>query len=426
MNCGFLRLASSVVVLCALSYGPAFAMTKYDGNCMDAPLLAIPDDRTVVRVSSTFSLQQAISRLKDNMVVLIAPGEYQLHNTLWINGIDNIIIRGDSNRCDDVVLIGKGMENPAGVDTVPHGIWTNSSNTRIQNLTIRDMYHHAIIIDGQADAPHIYNVRMLDIGKQFVKANPLRFGNGADDGKIEYSVMKYVNGPANTDNGGGIGYTNGVDVHAGKNWLISNSRFENFHTPDSAQFLWNPAILMWNGASDTRVENNTFVNVDRAIALGLIDRSNDHSRGLVLNNMIYMRSGLYSSYRREGSDAAILVWSSPCTQVLHNTVITQGNTNRSIELRFDSSGATVRNNLVSSPISHRGENAFDQSGNVQTSDISIFTNLDSGDLHLRRAVPSITNAVTTLDSAPMDIDGDERRPGALSDAGADEITNTGM
>jgi hypothetical protein len=85
-------------------------------------------------------------------------------NTLWARfqqcaADSNVVAAG----CDDVVLIGKGMTN-SNFETVPHGIWTNSANTVIAHLTIRDVYYHPIILNPGAQRPRIYNVRLINWG----------------------------------------------------------------------------------------------------------------------------------------------------------------------------------------------------------------------------------------------------------------------
>ena len=91
--------------------------------------------------------------------------------------------------------------------------------------------------------PWIYNVRLLDAGEQFIKGSSGGFGIGVDDGVVEYTIMAYTNGPPSTNHGGGTGYTNGVDIHGGDGWLISNNLFKNFHTPDGSDHLWKPCGL---------------------------------------------------------------------------------------------------------------------------------------------------------------------------------------
>ena len=60
-------------------------------------------------VSNVTELHQAINGIAANTTVLLEPGDYVLNSTLWIQQ-DNITIRGNSDRCDQVILIGRGME----------------------------------------------------------------------------------------------------------------------------------------------------------------------------------------------------------------------------------------------------------------------------------------------------------------------------
>ena len=93
---------------------------------------------------------------------MVQPGTYNLTSTLWLNrNVENITIRGSTDSCDDVLLIGRGMSNTS-YGNVPHGIWIgNARNMLVANLTIRDVYYHPIQLDPNAgaQAPRIYNVR---------------------------------------------------------------------------------------------------------------------------------------------------------------------------------------------------------------------------------------------------------------------------
>ena len=91
---------------------------------------------------------------------------------------------------------------------------------------------------------------------------------------------------------------------------------------------------MWNHSQNTVVEGNTIVDCDRAIALGLSLQTtgHDHQGGIVRNNFVYQRPGLFSASRRAGSDGQIIIYDSPGTQVYHNTVVTSGNSAFSIEV----------------------------------------------------------------------------------------------
>ena len=57
-----------------------------------------------------------------------------------------------------------------------------SSGVTIANLTIRDVYYHAIMLAPGTESPRIQNVRLIDAGRQFVKAYPDGKGGGVDDG----------------------------------------------------------------------------------------------------------------------------------------------------------------------------------------------------------------------------------------------------
>src|SRR5437870_7008351 len=127
--------------------------------------------------------------------------------------------------------------------------------------------------------------------------------DGVDNGLVEYSVIEYTAGPPAADHGVGVGYTNGMSVHTADHRIIRGHLFKNFHTPDSAAYLWNPAVLMWNHSTNTLTERNTFINVDLAVAYGLYDNTgSNHHGGIIRNNFIYVQPGLVSQSRKASSD----------------------------------------------------------------------------------------------------------------------------
>jgi len=245
---------------------------------------------------------------------------------------------------------------------------------------------------------------------------------GVNNGVVENSYFAYTAGTPATDHGAGVGYTNGVDVHAGKNWRISNNKFESFHTPDSSSWWWNPAILMWNGATGSIVENNVFINVDRAIAFGLMERSGnvDHQGGIIRNNMVYYTPNLFSANRKADSDAAIIVWNSPDSVVVNNTVLTGGNLNRSIEFRFNTTNAQAINNLTDIAMGSRNSATYTQTCNSAAATASLFVDAPSGNLRLKDAASIATNKCAPSTYAPVDIDGRSRPGAGQVDIGAHE------
>jgi parallel beta helix pectate lyase-like protein len=310
------------------------------------PALPAPTG-TVVQVATEAQLQAAVDSAKSDETIVIQKGTYTLTKTLSIRGpISNLTLRGATDDPNDVLVLGTGMTNPDYRD-VPYGVWTGGHvrGITVANLTIRDMYMHAVIFNAGTTAPHLYNVRLVNAGQQFVKANPDAAGAGVDDGVVEYSTIEY-------DRMSRDDYTNGIDVHAGRNWMIRHNVFRNIRAPNGA--LAGPAILMWNRSSGTTVADNTFIDCQREVAFGLVDREPfDHSGGIIRDNRV-------SRNRSIVGDVAFGVFASPGTQVLHNVVQLSGTYPNAIEYRFARTrGVFIRDNRVDGAIRARdGAQAF--------------------------------------------------------------------
>src|SRR5216683_2443958 len=113
----------------------------------DAPQLPISGKR-IVNVAAEAQLQSAVGNLQDGDTILLAAGTYNLTSTLYVNGRNNVTIRGTAGSTN-VVLVGKGMDN-SSFGNVEFGIWSNSTNTTIAHLTIRDTYDNEIIFNSGA------------------------------------------------------------------------------------------------------------------------------------------------------------------------------------------------------------------------------------------------------------------------------------
>ena len=363
---------------------------------------------TVVNVSTVSQLQNAVAAITSNTTIVVAPGTYALTGTLYINGsFTNVGIRGATSNRDDVVLVGKGM-HAASDGGVPFGIWVggNVNGVTIANLTIRDVYYHPIMLNAGAQSPRIHNVRLVNAGQQFIKASPDGSGGGVDDGIVEYSIMEY-------DTTARDDYTNGVDVHTGDNWIIRHSLFRNIRAPGGA--LAGPAILMWNASTNTIVDGNTFIDCQREIALGLIERTpNDHAGGVIKNNFIS---------RTIAGDSAIYVADSPNTQVLHNSIFISGTYANPIEYRFaHSTGVVIANNILDGTIAARDGASGSVSDNYTTASAALFVNPAAGDMHLKATATAVLNKIASPPGlAATDWDG-HSRPAGSSDIGADEYS----
>jgi hypothetical protein len=366
----------------------------------------------IVDVSTVAQLQSAVAGLTSGMTIRIAPGRYPLTQELRIrNGVQQVAIVGATGNRDDVVIVGTGMKTP-GVNIALKV--ENAQDVRIADLSIGEAYWHPIQLQGEAGAEriHLSNVRVFDAGQQFIKSTvDPQAPNGVDDSIVERSLLEYtVIGPDH-------GYTEGIDVHHGANWIIRHNLFRNIRVPATAQDKYRPAILMWSGSRNTVVYGNTFINCERGIIFGLGPQApyaNGHAGGAIYNNFIYRNEPVHA-------DAGISLWDSPGTRVYHNTVIQNGTYPNAIEYRFASTtGVEIINNLTDGAIARRDNAQAVVASNYALATPGFFVNAPAGDLHL---VPSATQAIdkgASLPSVLDDWDGEPRPNGTAADLGADE------
>lgn len=389
----------------------------------DAPPLPVTGAR-IVNAASEAQLQAAVGNLQHGDTLLLANGTYQLTRSLCVNGRHNVTIRGAAGSTN-VVLVGRGMNN-ASYGEVPFGIWSNSSNTTIAHLTIRDTWDNEVIFNSGAQSPHVYCVRLLNAGSQFIKANPTdaTAGLGVNNGVVEYCWFEYTGSPPN-DHGSGVGYFNGISAHAARNWIVRGNLFKNLHNPDGTAYPWNPAVLFWRNSSNTVTEQNLFINVDRAVAYGLDNSTpyRDHAGGVIRNNFVYLAPGLMSASRKAGSDGSIIAWNSPGAQIDHNTVLLNGNEFYAVQFRFaTTTNGTARNNLADAPVHLRDSANAVLSGNLSTATAGMFVNPAAGDLHLRSSATNAIDKANSLGTVTNDFDGERRPRGTRADIGADEFS----
>ncbi len=398
------RLAAVAALFMA---GPAPA---HGGPATPAPALPAPTG-TIVNVSTVAQLQSAVSSLQSNTTIVVAAGTYTLTGTLYINGtFTNVGIRGATSNRDDVVIAGQGMTGPSGA--VPYGIWVggNVQGVTIANLTVRDIYSTPLMLNAGTQSPLIHNVRLINAGQQFVKANPDGAGGGVNNGIVEYSVIEYSTTSRDY-------YTNGVDVHTGTGWIVRHNLFRNLKAPSGE--LAGPAVLMWNGASNSTVEGNTFIDCQREISLGLTDKpATDHSGGVARNNFIYRSPGV-------GGDTAILIADSPNTKVLNNSIYLSGQYPSPIEYRFGgTTGTVIANNLLDGQVQARDGATGSVTSNYTSASSALFASAATGDLHLKSTATAAIDKGTSANAAPQDWDGEVRPFGASVDIGADEYGGT--
>jgi len=376
-------------------------------------ILAAPSSRLVVDVTTVPELQAAVAGLKSGVTVRIAPGRYALTQELRIdNGVRNVALVGATGVRDDVVIVGSGMNTP-GVNIAIKV--ENAQDVRIAHLSVGEAFWHPIQLKGESGAErvHIDNVRVFDSGQQFIKgtvdfSNP----NGVDDVIVENSLIEF------TTIGPPLGYTEGIDIHHGANWIIRNNVIRNIRVPAGAEYVNRPGVLAWSGSRNTQVYNNTFINCERAIIFGQGGQEpfgTSHQGGAIYNNFIYRTESV-------NADAGISVWDSPGTRVYHNTIILNGTYPSAIEYRFASTvDVEIVNNLTDAPIVQRDGASALVSHNYTQATLALFVNPATADLHLRPTATAAIDAGKVLTTALTDRDGQARPWGRAPDLGADEF-----
>ena len=318
------------MLICALF--PAWPLAR---PATPAPALPAPTG-TVVNVSTEAQLQSAVSHIASNTTIVLAPGTYMLTehavHQRHLHRTSGFAAAPDNR--DDVVLVGPGMTN-ASYGNTPFGIWTggNVNGVTIANLTIRDVYYHPIIFNAGTQSPHVYNVHLIDAGQQFIKSNPDASGVGVNNGIVEYSVIEYTT-TAPSD------YTNGVDVHAGANWIIRHNLFRNIVAP--AGQLAGPAVLMWNHSQqhDHRGQHVPELRARHRLRP-------ERRRPATITPAASSATTSSTGRALSRATSAIQVADSPNTQVLNNTVFVSGTYGTPIEYRYaGTTGVVIANNLL--------------------------------------------------------------------------------
>jgi hypothetical protein len=400
------RRTFAALMLVAAFFSPLPAVASW----MPLPPALPAPTGNVVNVSTEAQLQTAIGNLTSGTTIVIAPGTYRLTKTLIVHGpIADVTVRGATNSRDDVILQGAGMTNP-NHNGAEFGFWVGGEvqRLRIANLTIRDFYTHPIIMNPGPQAPHLYNIHVINGGEQLLKTNPNADGTGINDGIIEHSVFEYETTSRNW-------YANAIQVLAGANWIIRNNLIRNIRAPQGEEA--GPAVLAWISASGTIVEGNTFINCQREISFGLGPRTpNDHIGGIIRNNFIYRDATV------TGGDVSIQVFDSPNTQVLHNSIYSESAYPNAIEVRFpDTTGVLIANNLMNKAIAVRdGAAAPTLQSNVLTATLDLFQDAPAGNMHLQPGATIARNAGTPTLQGTTDWDGQTRPIGGAPDVGADE------
>lgn len=367
---------------------------------VEAPRLPPPDAGVfaIVEVDSAQELADACWNLASDTAIVVAPGTYDLASVVFPNGVDgrltvgrfgappiaNVQIRGATGDPADVVLLGAGMLDPI----VPFGIQIfTATDVLIADLSVGEVYYHAIAIQGDQGAQRVrlYDVRAFDAGQQIVKAS----GGGADDVVIEFSEVFYTAGAVEHPEGSPPGscYTNGIDAIGVDGWIVRDNSIHDIRCQNGA--LAGPALLLWQGSSDSLVERNAFVDCSRGVSLGL-GAGGDHVGGIVRNNTFRWDPAPSPGY---AIDVPIYTVSAG-SKILHNSALAMGHYPNAIEVRYASTtGVEVRANLLDGAVQPRDGALPTLSDNETAAQPSWFLAVAAADLRLTAAATPAIGAV---------------------------------
>ncbi len=386
------------------------------------PALPQPESALpIVRVAAgdVEDLMRQLRKAHPGTTIEVEDGAYVLRKKQSLRfKVPGVTLRGASGNRDAVRIEG-------GASSVV----ISAEHITIADITIAGPRFHAIHVRGERGASHanIYNVRLLDAGQQFIKVSTGNNEDGpyGDRGLVACSVIEYTTyakGNGRTP----ASYTNGVDILAGKGWVVRDNVFRRIRSQKGPA---GPAILVWKNAQDTVIKRNRIVDSWRGIALGLMppgersrggpDARYDHQNGLVENNVILAL--------REPADAAIENNFARDSRIYHNTIFYREGLRHpvtwSIEYRFPATERIeIRNNLSNLPIRMRRPFPREQAvtgGNITTANMDWFVDVLGEDVHLMPDAIPIDRGVA-LPGSRADFDGTRRPRGRGPDIGADE------
>jgi len=379
-----------------------------------------PDRKQVlVRGGDVQGLLHTLKTAPANTTVLLADGVYTLNSNQSLEIRQPRITIRSTSRNRDAVIIEGGDSNIA----------VNVDDFTVADVTLRSPRYHNIHVRGNQGVVRtiIYNVRLQDAGQQLVKvsAGDGTKGKFADDGLIACSLIEYTTYARGNDKTPPT-YTNGVDILAGKGWVIRDNVFRRIRSQAGPA---GPAILAWRNSIDTVVIRNVIIDSWRGITLGLRPAHHhsrggpqeqyDHQNGLIENNVILAL--------HEPADAAIENNYALNSRVLHNTVYYNPELKHAvdwaIEYRFPPTTAIIQNNLTNLPIRKRHPEPQQEAviaGNVTHALADWFRDVMAGDVRLTQRALALDKGVP-LPASREDMEGNPRPAGQALASGAYEF-----
>jgi len=375
----------------------------------------------VIPVSDVAGLQQAIASAQPGHEIVLADGVYvvnaNLNCTVAGTALAPIVLRAATSLGAQIRF--NALE----------GFRVSAPHWRFEDLDIvgvcadHNDCEHAFHLFGKADHSVIRGNRLRDFNAQ-IKSNGADQGAGfvfPDDVLVEFNEF-FDSAPRQTANP-----VTKIDVVGGRRWILRGNTIYDYEKAQGNQISY--AAFLKGGSRDGLIERNLVIcerhfpgGTRVGLSLGGGGTAPDaiceaqsctpeHIGGLLRNNIV-LNCPAIGIYINAGQD----------TRIHHNIVYaTPG-----IDLRFASTSADLRNNLVSGPIRNRDGSSHTQSGNLQNLPAvdfaSWFEAPDAADFRLRDGSAVVDLGVAVAD-VPDDFCGSLRSDG-LPDRGAIEFAAT--
>lgn len=346
------------------SYQPAQKLLNpHESLIVGRSQIGVPQEYDTKYVSSESQLLELLENTTGNVAIYVAPGTYHFGKTLVFDK-PNIMLLSEYADKDSVIFNGKGMAHSHNVENL---IDIRNSGAVIDGITMQNAGNHIIQIRSErnSDFPIIRNCTIRDGYEQLLKVSydkRNRSNEHSDSGIIENCLFEYS---------AGIGpnyYVGGIDAHGIRNWIIRGNVFKHIASP--GRRIAEHAIHLWNNTESNIIENNIFIDSDRAIGFGMRKRvkGNENKNikfsnygGHIRNNFIF-----HSDNQDPFADTGIILEDSPNTVVENNYIFMEHSYSRAIEYRFSpTQGVVIRNNYTNKRISSRDGGSADEEGNSE-------------------------------------------------------------
>ncbi len=405
------------LLLAAIAKGPS-------GSC--EPLAAPTGPVTCVGVDEADNLAKIVANAPPGTAILLADGVYAPAGDGLARGLvfgsDDVTMRSASGRADAVILDGQYVTEEV--------IRIAASRVTIADVTIERALYHAIHVvppaTGDINGLVFRGLHVVDTGGRLIKIDSGWGASGtyADDGSLACSTLELTaDGRQRISPGEVACDMGGINANGVRGWTVRNNTFRGLYCPASG--VAQHAVHFWAGSRDTLVERNVIDDCARGIGLGgdvgtparLYPDDPypgiepiGHYDGMIRNNFVFANIAQF--------DTGIELSRAYGVKVFHNSIFHPMAAYSSLDYRYPTTLAEVRNNLFVRMTSREG-GQIEPSNNLEGITGQDFVDASTGDLHLAPGAVSAIDQGVVLPEAGDDIDGVPHDVGA-PDIGADE------